>query len=1499
MTLDRKPHEGPRYHGKFAKVKMSKSPKSSPVLRHRTKSTASAPDSSLLTDKRLSRSFESLAIFDEPSSGENNDIKEVEERELVQGKSPKGERRGTLQRLFTKAKSSFDLFAKAEKAEKAEMSKSDTTANVTQISQKSDEDDDYHDDDNIPWKPRPRATSEPLKSGEMFSLVAFDDVTKSLDDLSTDRRNVEKTPQPDSSAHREMSNSGSVFLSPHNNEASSTQSNKTQPDMTVPQDNINEHNQTAEAIVHNVQTDMPDDEVSESLQRDLETSSEDGTIPETTDQADDNYKMIFEMEMDKSLDEMQFDVQNTPTQDLTEDIDNTITDEHGEEFPDRINGGTKPSTIGDALEIHKVDRVAFKESQANTLDNVRLEGDFSSNKLRFNKRDGEEVKKYGDDTACAAINESPVAEGFEIPFGKSSRNSEIAEERVGDARKNIHSIGQSMQSELQNSDEGIPKDEVMRATESQVNQLATSTQSQDIRNQNEDINEDPATEKGTDTKDDTAGNKPQSGTQISSLLNVQLQDPGDVGVTPCQNAEDSLCNRFKSTQDLKTETGDVEDTGKEVPIEWEQGQILTVESKEQYQPRQIQTEDNNATLLYEKETNEVTSVEENHDLDTITGSQNSEQHEVEKRRRKDVPEQMANLYEVSADIPNLNFDTIPSESKQIILRTVDMNQVSISKTEPIQETVCKTPQVSHSVLAFELVDDRALGFPECCSSIPRCTCEAVTYNIKRNALTTMTVSKQDSQTVLNKTNDTDKQLQMKDETSAPGTDAVKTSNDLSNKRESNLEVEEKSQNTNDNENYKEINTKFTTKWKIYVYHTKVVLKTISGPVTDTPAPDATNKSTNKSQEKDKKLCSICDEQGIESNNMVENNNEMPRDVFETLSINLNPHQANQESYQDPTDLAVPVMRIESPTSAESTFSGTETSDQSNDDSSKVIIHSQNQEDLATTEQHEKESRDESRETETPDDLLNGGQELNIVEEDSVQCESNSTAEETSDTEETDNKHKFNIQIEPTIKGIDENRVPPGESSAQHIQTDDVPKQRSDGLCPTETTNMLSEILNELESTCHNDEDDEKMSMVKSKNDMNDSESARERTSTFPSKSRSSGTENDQVFETRQLNEEKDVSKVDIASGEMICNQQETDDVNRSRLSSTDVLEESTAKNEVELFRALSRDENRDVIHDFESSSDDGSIPHPDKEEALETCRGVKIRNLISLFESGPTRKSRSSTLPRSGVNQPIRITDVKARTVSTLPRKIGAIPIRKDVTGKVNKPIQPDNIWTSLPNLAQTSSKNLVLGTNDNQDRQDGKRPVGAREEIQTLQKKKFVSSVILKFQQLEKQSLEQKKSSSQPIKSRNGALKHAQLVGRAKSTSNLTSEEVSRPVLHQIKPHCVSTGNLLHQQPLSHSQDDSIDLKVFEFDDAQDIMENSLRKCKSEVFFTDSHKSDSSRTSGMESARNATRLNLRHGLRKLSLRSDSSDLSDGYLAEAEDSDVSPAHIPSSFTREV
>ena len=1473
MTLDRKPNEGPRYHGKFAKVKMSKSPKSSPVLRHRTKSTVSAPDSSLLTDKRLSRSFESLVIFDDPSSGENNDIKEVEEIiKPVQGKPPKGERRGTLQRLFTKAKSSFDLFVKAEKAEKAERPTNDIIANATQGSQKTgdDEDDDY---DDIPWKPRPRTTSEPLKSGEMlFSLVAFDDVTKSLDDLSSDRRNVEETQQPDSSINREMSNSGSVFLSPHNNEESSPQSSETQPNVTKSQDDINEHSQTAEIMVLNAETHLPDD---------LETSSDDGTIPETQEQADDNYELIFEMEMDKTLDEMQLDIQNTPTQDLTEDTINTVADKQGDEFStgmfsDLVNNkGSEPARIKDKADIHIVESMALNTliiGQTNTSDNDR---DSSDELIGI---------KTGDNTSdvaetSAVINESsPVDEGTAV--SKSQSTDSVS--KVNVLCKNTD---EGIQSQVKYSDESTPKDDVMGTTEIQVSQLVTSIQSPDIKNQDENINEAPTTEKGTNTIDDTTVNNAQSGTQISSLLNVELQQLEDrTDTTLLYNVEDRLQNGFRSAGDLgdlTTQTGDVNEVSSEEPTEWHCGRGLTIEYDKECQSKLIDKEEIQVKLC-EVQTKEVKSIEENSGVDLATVNENSEDNKVDEFSRKFFPEQIANLHELSVDIPNLNFDTIP-DSTQIILKTVDVNQVSVSKTEPIEEMVNVIDSINHSVFALELISDTALGFPECCSAIPRCTCDTVTYH-KRSVFITMDEPKQDSQIVLIGTSNMDKHPETEDETYAPGTDAVKHSNDLSNKIKSSLEVEEENKNTkesNDNENNHQVNTEFTTKWKIYVYHTTMVLETISGPVSHT-APDATNRA----EEEDKKFATISDAQAIRSINMAENNDIMHAEVFETLNSIPDPrHRNEEECYQDRDDLPIPVIRIESPTTAESSFSGAESSDRSSQDSSKEITHSQNQEDLVTPEQH-----DESRETGTPEDL-------NLGDKDSVECEENSTAEETSDTEKTDNR--FNSHTEPTTKEIEEKRIPPGETSVH--KTDDIQKPRQDGLCPTETTNMLSEILNELEPACHNDEDqdDEETPKVKVKaeNDIKVSEAISKQTNRIPSLSRFSCTENeDQGFETRQLDEENYISKLDITSGETICNQQEIDEGNRFRLPSTDVPEESMTKNDAERCRTLSQNKNISAIQDSESCSDDGSIPHPDKEEALETCRGVKIRNLISLFESGTARQSRTSTLPRSGVNLPIS----KTRTVSTLPRKTRDVPIRKAVAGKVSKPLQSENIWASMPNLAQRSGTN---GTDDSQDRQDSKRAMGAREEIQTLQKKKFVSSVILKFQQLEKQSLgEQWRGGSQPIKNRNGALKHAQLVGRAKSTSNLASEEVSIPALHQTKPHCVSTGNLLHQQPLSYSQDESIDLNVFEFDDAQDT-ENSLRKCKSEVFFTDSHESDSSRASGMESARNASRLNLRHGFRKLSLRSDSSDLSDGYLAEAEDSDVSPAHMtnhfPSSFTREV
>ena len=1469
MILDRKPNEGPRYHGKFAKVKMSKSPKSSPVLRHRTKSTVSAPDTSLLTDKRLSRSFELLVIFDDPpSSGENNDIKEVEEiTEPVQGKPPKGERRGTLQRLFTKAKSSFDLFAKAEKAEKAERSRSETIANLAEVSQKTSDDDD-DDNDDKPWKPRPRATSEPFKSGEMlFSLVAFDDVTKSLDDLSSDLRNVEETLQPDSSINREMSNSGSVFLSSLNNQASSTQRNGTQPNVTMSQDGTNEQNQTAETMVLNAEADLPDD---------LETYSDDGTIPETREQADDNYELIFEMEMDKSLDEMQLDIENTPTQDLTEDTIIITTDAQGDELSDLFDEGSEPARIKDTADIHVVDSMALNPL-ANTFDNDR---DTSEELTVF---------KTGDDNPdVAETNESSRKSQSTDTDPKVNslciNTGDISKERNAGVCKNTD---ESIQSPIKYLDESKPKDDIMGTAKIHTCQFVAGTQSPDIRSQDEEINEALTTDKVTDIKD-TDLNNAQSAIQISSLLNVELQKPEDaMEITICYSVEDGLQNGFDSAGDLgylKTQTSEVKEESNEEPIEWQCGRSFAIESDKEYQSKLIDKEEKHAKLLYEVQT-KGELVEENLGADLATVNENSEHNKVNELRRNFFPEQIANLHELSVDIPNLNFDTV-SNSKQIMLRTADVNQVSVSKTEPIKETVNEIGSINHSVLALELIDEKVLGFPGCCSLIPRCTSDTSTYNIERNVVITMAEPKQDSQVVLSTPNHKNEHPETEYETCAPRTDAGKHSNDLCNAIVSSLEVGEETKSTKES-NHNENNQEFTTKWKIYVYHTTVVLETISSPVSPTPTPDTSNNSTNQAEESDKELGTISDEEGIVSNKMAENNNDvMHTEVFETLNTIPDLRQRNEEYYQDGEDFPIPVIRIESPTSAESSFSGAESSDRSNDDTREKITHSQNQKILVTTEQH-----DELRETRNPEDLR-------LRDKNTVECEGNSTAEETNNTKEIDNR--FNTQTESATKKTEENWVLQGETSTHMIK--DAYKRRQDGLCPTETTSMLSEILNDLEPTCHNDEDDEETPRVNEGNKINVSEVTSKQKNRILSPSKSSCTESeDEDFETTPPDEEKDIYKEVISSGEKTSNHQEIDETNHSRVLSTDVPEEFTPKNTTELCRRFSQDENSNAIRDSESCSDGGSIPHPDKEEALETCRGVKIRNLISLFESGTTRKSRTSTLPRSGVNP--RIRDVKARTVSTLPRKTGAVPIRKAAVENVSKPLLSDNIWASMPNLAQRSGTNSVLGTNACQHSQDTKRAIGAREEIQTLQKKKFVSSVILKFQQLEKQSLgEQWKGCSQPITSRNGAVKHAQLVGRAKSTSNLTSEEVSRPALHQIKPHCVSTGNLLDQQPLSCSHDESIDLKVFEFDDAQD-MENPLRKCRSEVFFTDSHESDSSRASGIESSRNATRQNLRHGFRKLSLCSDSSDLSDGYLAEAEDSDVSPAHMtnhfPSSFTREV
>ncbi len=423
------------------------------------------------------------------------------------------------------------------------------------------------------------------------------------------------------------------------------------------------------------------------------------------------------------------------------------------------------------------------------------------------------------------------------------------------------------------------------------------------------------------------------------------------------------------------------------------------------------------------------------------------------------------------------------------------------------------------------------------------------------------------------------------------------------------------------------------------------------------------------------------------------------------------------------------------------------------------------------------------------------------------------------------------------------------------QPESVNSQRkgSGGLCPTKTVGMLSEILNELEPVC-------------STEDMEEPRVARgEKNNPDPTQTPPCGNKHHESLNNDEMGEE----------GE---------------------------KHDGVLFKGPATHwQNGDLDGELSSDSDgSSSVPHPDKEEALETCRGISIRNLITMFESGDVRRRhKSSTLPRARPSTSlIHSSHHQAATSSTLPRNIKPHPPvhnKKDALTTIQMSQESSGVWTSMPNLACKATAfdahATTLKTSNPNNVSSPKVPA-SKDELQTLQRGKYVSSILLKFQQLQKQNAEGSehlKRKTQPLLSRSGHYKRALVVGRAKSMTNLASQKLE------------FTNGPTEVQHLSCENMNSIQLQLPRIDPAQ---EHSLRKCKSEVFFTDSHESDSSRASGFDSVSEThTHLQTTHRHRISTTDGSDLDLSDGYMAEAEDSDVSPAahlrtHFSPSFTSE-
>ncbi len=214
----------------------SRSPTSSPILKPRSRSSASL-DRNLKGLRRLSRSFESIDFVGVSTDDELSESRDSSgaNTEKSSEKPSKSERRGTLSKLFNKAKSSFDLFSTRSERSKSDAKESDLISTRTERSKSEAKDLDLFSPrsrsdsrdilpgssesnekaDELPWRPRPRATSEPTKRlGQIFDLVTFIDfeTNESLPAHETAENNSEETNRSESEENM-RSSSGSVFRS--------------------------------------------------------------------------------------------------------------------------------------------------------------------------------------------------------------------------------------------------------------------------------------------------------------------------------------------------------------------------------------------------------------------------------------------------------------------------------------------------------------------------------------------------------------------------------------------------------------------------------------------------------------------------------------------------------------------------------------------------------------------------------------------------------------------------------------------------------------------------------------------------------------------------------------------------------------------------------------------------------------------------------------------------------------------------------------------------------------------------------------------------------------------------------------------------------------------------------------------------------------------------------------------------------------------------------------
>ncbi len=1579
-----KPDLNIRYHGKFAKVrKTSNSPKSSPVLRqrHRTKSAVSVPDSNLTQSSR-SRSFGSLEVFDDTPSSENNDVKDVDEttaaEQETQSKPAKEERRGTLHRLFTRAKSSFDLFAgKPEKTDKPEKGEKGARNEDVEKSESSEEKatettenkEPDTETENGPKMARQRAVSEPPRVGNEespFSLVNFEEAgTKSLDSLPTEFRSeaaVKGKQMTNELAKNEQKEEG-IDQPEEQPEPEERRIAKEPEETEKPEDATTV---TGEADDDSVFS-PPESEQEPARRKDNGlTAKEDGESgPEKeAPPPKDPQSESKEVEKDASID--------VPIRDL----------------PDRLKTEVK---------ISQEAKVAPASHQDNSAGIACPENDFASQATQ--------TSSLLNVVLCNA------SDSKNLSASKTRETTDTKTKDVKDSKKEVLNKGESRKASNNNlhqtvaaSQEGTTETEITVAKKNTSNDKTTPKKAkvkQISENKNakdpvkKDFSEGPGKQEAK-KEIERARNSKSEGKRtpegvVSEEANVQMETDSKKKKSPKpQNAETSSAvsageptmNKEPNKHNKKDPKHDrKKELEKETEKKKQQESELSLPAKRKVSLRKVSASEVFTTSLETIEETIENAVMEGH-VSMVTEITKDSSFTIAECNA--LPVHTLVTVDETINGPTAAENHVLKDVKVVIKPVREHTKQTEKERDAVNESESETQTQKQ-----ETTSDAVNADAE--------TCTHVTENtVDEKSLQGLEEPVNGEEIATSQETQTEDRIQ-----SLKGSEEHNQSQGTGNQVENAPVLRPFGFNQKVNSVCNQPGTQHTgspeqsTKLKIFVFHTQIVLEAmsqlepvpapVSSPVSSGPA--GTKASGDYQRGSIRQLRITPQDTTWETFTPVVTSGSKDKNTalgHENQTGKENDTEARgNETKEDHNTQEITIVNVIHPDKERETLKSEAKSPGSLPSDAKDEGMVSPTEDF---EKAENPRRDAERAEflEDQEDKAKKGSSQPLSGEYPISSESHKEVSNEDRTVLTVENNVFKAVSEYVGKDVKDFRkrkreksntnhvISPGDQAKEgsdesyNAPSEHRPPKELEGLCPTKTVGMISEILEELEPVCHDDENEETalavgivqefsteaLPFVNQKNDQNptvDKSTKSIVTSLGEGDDKEKNKKKARIAEHESETEEnaslcqhtEEISTVADFREDL-----QMPEPNKFRANSDFSFWESKEKLLGSPLPSLNNEE--ETNSDSSSSSDDSSIPHPDMEEALEMCKGVRIRKLISFFESGDKPKRRRSlTLPRSGISGD-RVRNLSGTGSGLAPRSASTLPRNLKVVSPVSRQTQQVRMsescwWSSMPNLAPEVKGTIPKSRSERKLKE-------ARQEIKTLQKGKFVSSVLLKLQQMgqQREPREATNHSLQPIRNRTGDYKKALVIGRAKSMSNLASNE-DLPTQSQY----LSVGNVTSKLSLlsadecqrhvqtseenltSGSRVRKIDRAMQSFQRTRALFESgnggSARKWKSEVFFTDSHESDSSRASGIDSAgdsrcpgwhlkpprphhtntRSSPRLKRVPGLavprhlahRNISDGSSDLDLSDGYVAEAEDSDVSPAqfskHFPPSLSTEV